>query len=63
MSDPRTRLLRDLLPDGRGLEIGPGYNPVLPKAEGFAVQVVDYTEADGLRDKYLGNPPRRNLAD
>ena len=55
--DHRTRLLRSLLPlDGRGLEIGPGYNPLVPKGEGFQVETVDYTDADGLREKYLGNP-------
>jgi SAM-dependent methyltransferase len=42
--------------DGHGLEIGPGYNPLLPKAEGFRVETVDYTDADGLRAKYEGNP-------
>jgi SAM-dependent methyltransferase len=42
--------------DGYGLEIGPGYNPLLPKSEGFRVETVDYTDADGLRNKYNGNP-------
>jgi SAM-dependent methyltransferase len=42
--------------DGYGLEIGPGYNPLLPKSEGFKVETVDYTDAEGLRDKYKGNP-------
>jgi SAM-dependent methyltransferase len=42
--------------DGRGLEIGPGYNPLLPKAERFLVETADYTDADGLRAKYEGNP-------
>jgi SAM-dependent methyltransferase len=53
----RTSLLRSMLPiDGRGLEIGPGYNPLLPKSEGFHIETVDYTDADGLREKYKGNP-------
>lgn len=55
--DHRTTLLRSMLPlEGRGLEIGPGYNPLLPKAAGFRVETADYTDADGLRDKYRGNP-------
>jgi SAM-dependent methyltransferase len=55
--DHRTTLLRSMLPmSGQGLEIGPGYNPLLPKAEGFSVETADYTDADGLRAKYLGNP-------
>lgn len=41
---------------GRSLEIGPGYNPLLPKSDGFAVETADYTDADGLRAKYDGNP-------
>ena len=41
---------------GRGLEIGPGYNPLLPKLGGYNVQTADYTDADGLRAKYIGNP-------
>jgi SAM-dependent methyltransferase len=53
----RTSLLRSMLQlGGYGLEIGPGYNPLLPKSEGFRVETVDYTDADGLRDKYKGNP-------
>jgi SAM-dependent methyltransferase len=57
MIDQRTALLRSMLRlDGRGLEIGPGYNPLLPKAEGFRVETADYTDAGGLRAKYQGNP-------
>ncbi len=57
MVDQRTALLRSMLPlGGRGLEIGPGYNPLVPKAEGYRVETADYTDADGLRAKYLGNP-------
>lgn len=53
----RTELLRSLLPvAARGLEIGPGYNPLLPKSEGFLVETVDYTDQAGLRAKYDGNP-------
>ena len=37
---------------GRGLEIGPSYNPLVPKSEGFDVLVADYTDAAGLRAKY-----------
>jgi SAM-dependent methyltransferase len=57
MTDPRTDLLRSMLPlSGRGLEIGPGYNPLLPKGEGFRIETADYTDAEGLRAKYRGNP-------
>src|SRR5271166_2538537 len=57
VADQRTTLLRSMLPtDGRGLEIGPGFNPLLPKAEGFQIETADYTDADGLRTKYRDNP-------
>jgi 2-polyprenyl-3-methyl-5-hydroxy-6-metoxy-1,4-benzoquinol methylase len=49
----RTTFLRSLINvTGRGLEIGASYNPLLPKSEGFAVETVDYTNAEGLRAKY-----------
>jgi SAM-dependent methyltransferase len=55
--EQRTAVLRSMLRlDGQGLEIGPGYNPLLPKAERFRVETADYTDADGLRAKYAGNP-------
>lgn len=55
--DHRTALLRAKLPlDGKGLEIGPSYNPLVPKSEGFDVETVDYTDEEGLRAKYDGNP-------
>ena len=53
----RTTLLRSTIPlHGRGLEIGPSYNPLVPKADGYHVEIVDYTNAEGLRAKYHGNP-------
>jgi len=30
---------------GFGLEIGPSYNPLLPKAEGYNVEILDYASA------------------
>jgi len=57
MLDTRSQFLRSLIRlEGHGLEIGPGYNPLLPKAEGFWVETADYTDAAGLRTKYAGNP-------
>ena len=53
----RTALLRGLIDtSGLGLEIGPSYNPLVPKAAGFRVETVDYTDQAGLRAKYAGNP-------
>jgi SAM-dependent methyltransferase len=37
---------------GLGLEIGPGFNPLLPKREGYRVETLDHQSAEALRDKY-----------
>jgi SAM-dependent methyltransferase len=39
---------------GSGLEVGPSYNPLLPKAAGYRVETADYLDAAGLRAKYAG---------
>lgn len=39
-------------PRGHGLEIGPGYNPLCPKAQGYDVMTLDHASADELRRKY-----------
>lgn len=40
----------------RILEIGPGYNPVAPKSDGWNTHVIDHASADELRTKYSGAP-------
>jgi predicted SAM-dependent methyltransferase len=37
---------------GFGLEIGPSYNPLLPKAMGYNVETADHASAAELRSKY-----------
>lgn len=37
---------------GFGLEIGPSHAPMFPKRDGFNVETLDYTDAEGLRTKY-----------
>lgn len=37
---------------GHGLEIGAGFNPLLPKAQGYDVKTLDHASADDLRLKY-----------
>ncbi|HEX8047480.1 class I SAM-dependent methyltransferase [Rhizobium sp.] len=37
---------------GKGLEIGPSHSPLMPKAAGFDVEILDYLDAEGLREKY-----------
>ena len=41
---------------GRSLEIGPGYNPILPKRDGHAVETADYTTQVELQAKYRNEP-------
>jgi len=40
--------------DGRGLEIGPSYDPLLPKSSGARVETVDHADAAELIEKYRG---------
>lgn len=48
------KLLLHIDPHGIGLEIGPGYSPLLPKAQGYRVETLDHAPADELRRKYKG---------
>jgi SAM-dependent methyltransferase len=41
---------------GRGLEIGPSYNPIVAKRDGFRVDVLDHVATDELRAKYANEP-------
>lgn len=49
----RSETLRSMFEaDGKGLQIGPSYNPLMPKAAGFRVETLDYLGAESLRRKY-----------
>jgi SAM-dependent methyltransferase len=37
---------------GLGLEIGPGFNPLVPKRDGYTVETLDHQTARELREKY-----------
>jgi predicted SAM-dependent methyltransferase len=37
---------------GKGLEIGPSHNPILPKRDGYDVETVDHLDQQGLIEKY-----------
>jgi hypothetical protein len=41
---------------GRGLEIGPSYNAIVPKSGGFRVEIVDHASTEDLRAKYSNEP-------
>lgn len=53
----RVQVLRDMF-DRRelGLEIGPSFRPVAPKAKGYSVETVDHATAEQLREKYKSKP-------
>lgn len=52
----RDDFLRSLINlDGYGLEIGPSFGPLVKKSSGAKVEVVDYADADTLRNHYEGN--------
>ena len=38
--------------DGLGLEVGPAHSPIAPRREGFNVHVLDYMDAEALREKF-----------
>ena len=48
----RDRLLSMIDLTGLGLEIGPGFNPLLPKSEGYRVETLDHASQEDLRRKY-----------
>jgi hypothetical protein len=49
----RTALLLSLINlSGVGLEIGPGFDPLVPKSSGRRVETVDHASAAELREKY-----------
>lgn len=49
----RSELLISLFDtSGKGLEIGPSFNPLLPKKDGYHVEILDHLSAEGLRAKY-----------
>ncbi|MBA3486366.1 MAG: hypothetical protein H0T88_04090 [Lysobacter sp.] len=42
--------------EGVGIEIGPSYDPVAPKRDGYNVEIIDYTDRVGLVEKYKPLP-------
>lgn len=53
----RSEVLRGLFDiNGVGLEIGPGFSPLLPKSDGHKVQTLDHASKDELVSKYRNAP-------
>jgi SAM-dependent methyltransferase len=52
----RIEILMSLFnPAGRGLEVGAGFNPIVPKARGYDVETVDHATAAELRKKWAND--------
>lgn len=45
---------------GFGLEIGPSYNPLLRKSDGYNVEILDYADAETLQARYTADPNIEN---
>ena len=54
--DRKERLLFLFDATGIGLEIGPSFNPLLPKRDGYDVETLDHLSAADLREKYKNAP-------
>ncbi|WP_171033992.1 class I SAM-dependent methyltransferase [Lichenicoccus roseus] len=53
----RTETLLGAYPrDSRIIEIGPSFNPIAPKADGWNSQTIDHLSREGLVEKYAGLP-------
>ena len=48
----REKILHHIDKNGLGIEIGPSYNPVAPKSDGFQVQIIDLANKQILVQKY-----------
>lgn len=53
---PRNELKNILKPPQKGIELGPSYNPILPKKQGYNIYVIDYLDKNGLVEKYSKDP-------
>ena len=48
----KEKVLRHINQNGRGIEIGPSYNPIAPKKEGYQVDIIDHMSREELIAKY-----------
>ncbi len=53
--DFRSYIRAEIGLERRGIEIGPSYSPILPKADGYRTYVVDHADQAQLRVKYTGH--------
>ncbi len=50
--DRKEKILRHINKNGTGIEIGPSYNPIAPKKEGYNVHIIDHLSKEELLAKY-----------
>jgi len=50
--DRKEKILRHINKNGTGIEIGPSYNPIAPKKEGYNVHIIDHLSKEELLVKY-----------
>ncbi len=50
--DRKEKILRHINKNGAGIEIGPSYNPIAPKKEGYNVHIIDHLSKEELLVKY-----------
>lgn len=48
----KEKILLHVDKNGRGIEIGPSYNPIVPRSEGYDVDVIDHMSRAELIAKY-----------
>ena len=56
MDDRTQLLLADLPKDAKLIEIGPSYNPLAPRRDGWNTTIIDHETRDGLVAKYRDDP-------
>jgi hypothetical protein len=52
--DRKEKVLRHVDKNGHGVEIGPSYNPIAPKKEGYDVHIIDYMSREQLIARHKG---------
>jgi hypothetical protein len=50
--DRKEKILQYINRNGQGIEIGPSYDPVAPKKDGYQVEIIDYMDREQLIVKY-----------
>ncbi|KES24572.1 MULTISPECIES: methyltransferase domain-containing protein [Pseudomonas] len=52
----KQKITKYLSRDGRGIEIGPWFNPIVPKRDGYATLIIDVFDEETLRQRAISDP-------